>query len=166
MEAAGKEYLIFCVERESYGVPIAKVQEVIRYLPITRLHEVSPFMKGVVNLRGKIIPIIDMRLKFGLSEKAYTDRTVFIIVELLGLRENSRVGLAVDAVKEVAAIPDESVNRTPEIGFKFKSKYLHGIAQHADGMIMLVNLDSILSSEEIVELSERNELLATTGEQG
>jgi purine-binding chemotaxis protein CheW len=152
-----KKYLIFSVEQESYGIPITKVQEVIRYMPITRLHEASRFLKGVVNLRGKIIPIIDMRLKFGLSEKPYTDRTVFIIVEILGARDVNHVGLAVDGVKDVVDIPDSSVNRTPEIGFKFKSKYLYGIVQLQDSMVMILNLDSILSTEEVVEIGEQLE---------
>jgi len=152
-----KKYLIFSVEQESYGIPITKVQEVIRYMPITRLHEASRFLKGVVNLRGKIIPIIDMRLKFGLSEKPYTDRTVFIIVEILGVRDVNHVGLAVDGVKDVVDIPDSSVNRTPEIGFKFKSKYLYGIVQLQDSMVMILNLDSILSTEEVVEIGEQLE---------
>jgi purine-binding chemotaxis protein CheW len=152
-----KKYLIFSVEKESYGIPITKVQEVIRYMPITRLHEASRFLKGVVNLRGKIIPIIDMRLKFGLSEKPYTDRTVFIIVEILGARDVNHVGLAVDGVKDVVDIPDSAVNRTPEIGFKFKSKYLYGIVQLQDSMVMILNLDSILSTEEVVEIGEQLE---------
>jgi purine-binding chemotaxis protein CheW len=152
-----KKYLIFSVEKESYGIPITKVQEVIRYMPITRLHEASRFLKGVVNLRGKIIPIIDMRLKFGLSEKPYTDRTVFIIVEILGARDVNHVGLAVDGVKDVVDIPDSAVNRTPEIGFKFKSKYLYGIVQLQDSMVMILNLDSIFSTEEVVEIGEQLE---------
>lgn len=150
-----KKYLIFNIEKESYGIPISKVQEVIRYMPITRLHEASRFLKGVVNLRGKIIPIVDMRLKFGLPEKPYTDRTVFIIVEILGVRDVNHVGLAVDGVKDVADIPDSAVNRTPEIGFKFKSKYLYGIVQLQDTMVMILNLDSILTTEEVVELGEQ-----------
>jgi len=150
-----KKYLIFTIEKESYGIPISKVQEVIRYMPITRLHEASRFLKGVVNLRGKIIPIVDMRLKFGLPEKPYNDRTVFIIVEILGLRDVNHIGLAVDGVKDVVDIPDTAVNRTPEIGFRFKSKYLYGIVQLQDTMVLILNLDSILTTEEVVELGQQ-----------
>jgi len=157
MSESAKKYLIFSVEKESYGILITKVQEVIRYMPITRLHEASKFLKGVVNLRGKIIPIIDMRLKFGLAEQPYSDRTVFIIVEILGTRDVSHVGLAVDGVRDVVDIPDTSINRTPEIGFKFKSKYLYGIVQLNDTMVMILNLDSILSTEEVVKLEEQLE---------
>ncbi len=154
MAGTTNKYLLFTIEKERYGIPIGKVQEVIRYTPITPLHETSQFLKGVINLRGRIIPVIDMRLKFNLPEKAYTDRTVFIIVEILGSREVSHIGIAVDAVQEVVDIPENLINRTPEIGFKFKSKYLQGIAQLNDRMVMILNLDAILSTEEVVELQQ------------
>jgi purine-binding chemotaxis protein CheW len=151
------KYLLFTIEKEHYGIPITRVQEVIRHIPITPLHQTSQFLKGVINLRGKIIPIIDMRLKFGLPEKPYNDRTVFIIVEILGGREINSIGLAVDAVQDVADILESSINRTPEIGFKFKSNYLFGIVQINNTMIMLLNLDHILNTEDVVQLSEQVE---------
>lgn len=153
MEAV-KKYLVFTIDRESYAIPIAKVQEVIRFQPITPLHEASKFLKGVVNLRGRIIPVIDMRLKFGLKEEEYSDRTIFVIVEILGNNDISNVGLAVDAVHDVVDIADNAINKTPEIGFKFRSKYLYGIAQFDNRMLMLLNMDSILSTEEVIELGE------------
>ncbi|WP_304226484.1 chemotaxis protein CheW [Gracilinema caldarium] len=155
MASASSKYLIFTIDRESYAIPIVKVQEVIRFTPITPLHETSRFLKGVINLRGRIIPVIDMRLKFNLAEKAYNDRTVFIIVEILGTRDVSHIGMAVDAVQDVADIAEENINRTPEIGFKFKSKYLNGIVQLNGRMVMLLNLDAILSTEDVVEIQEQ-----------
>ncbi|MCX7655584.1 MAG: chemotaxis protein CheW [Treponemataceae bacterium] len=148
------KYLLFTIDKETYGIPIGKVQEVIRYTPITPLHETSRFLRGVINLRGRIIPVIDMRLKFNLPEKQYTDRTVFIIVEVLGNREISHIGMAVDAVQDVVDMEESLINRTPEIGFKFKSKYLQGIAQLNDRMVMILNLDTILSTEDVVELQQ------------
>lgn len=155
MAGTTNKYLVFTIEKESYAIPIVKVQEVIRFTPITPLHETSRFLKGVINLRGRIIPVIDMRLKFNLTEKPYTDRTVFIIVEILGTQEVSHIGMAVDAVQDVADIPEESINRTPEIGFKFKSKYLQGIVQLSGRMVMILNLDVILSTEEVVDIQEQ-----------
>ncbi len=152
--SASKKYLVFTIDKESYAIPIAKVQEVIRYLPITQLHEASKFLKGVINLRGRIIPIIDMRLKFGLEEKPYSDRTIFVIVEILGAKDINSLGLAVDAVHDVVDLEDSSINKTPEIGFKFRNKYLYGIAQIDARMIMILNLDAILSSEEVIEIGE------------
>lgn len=155
MAGTTNKYLVFTIEKESYAIPIVKVQEVIRFTPITPLHETSRFLRGVINLRGRIIPVIDMRLKFNLTEKPYTDRTVFIIVEILGTQEVSHIGMAVDAVQDVADIPEESINRTPEIGFKFKSKYLQGIVQLSGRMVMILNLDVILSTEEVVDIQEQ-----------
>jgi len=151
------KYTIFTLENEYYGIPISKVQEVIRYTPITPLHDVSPFLKGVINLRGKIIPVIDMRLKFGMEEKPYNDRTIFIIVEVLSSDMVYHVGLIVDSVKDVVEIDENKIERTTEIGFKFKSKYLQGIIQIGDNMVMLLNLDNILTTEEVVEISDKIE---------
>ncbi|MGC8771076.1 MAG: chemotaxis protein CheW [Brevinematia bacterium] len=148
------KYLIFSIENEHYAIPITKVQEVIRYVPITSLHETSNFLKGVINLRGKIIPVVDMRLKFGLPEKEYTDRTVFIIVEILGAKDLYHIGLAVDSVRDVVEIEQEKIEKTPEVGFKFKSKYLYGIVQLGESMVMILNLDSVLTTEEVVEIKE------------
>lgn len=153
------KYLIFCIEKEYYAIPITKVQEVIRFVPITPLHEVSSFLKGVINLRGRIIPVVDMRLKFGLPEKEYSDRTVFIIVEILGTKDVYSVGLAVDSVQDVIEIDAEKIEKTPEVGFKFKSKYLYGIVQVGENMVMILNLDGILTTEEIVEIGDKLENL-------
>lgn len=157
MENMKNKYLVFVVDDESYAIPLAKVQEVIRYVPITSLHETSSFLKGVINLRGKIIPVIDMRLKFDLVEQAYTDRTIFIIVEILSSTEAYLVGLIVDHVKDVIEIEESKIEKIPEVGFKFKSKYLYGIIQLGEEMVMILNLDTILTSEEVIELKEKVE---------
>jgi len=151
------KFLIFTVENEYYAIPISKVQEVIRYTPITSLHETSSFLKGVINLRGRIIPIIDMRLKFGLPEKEYNERTVFIIVEIVGSKDIYHIGIAVDSVRDVVEILPDKIEKTPEVGFKFKSKYLYGIVQLGEQMILILNLDNILTTEEVVEIGQKVE---------
>lgn len=157
MDGGTNKYLIFTLEKERYAIPIAKVQEVISYVPITSLHEASEFLKGVINLRGRIIPIIDMRLKFGLTAKEYTERTIFIIVDIVTAKDVYHVGLVVDAVQDVVEIPEDKIEKTPEVGFKFKSKYLQGIIQLQDTMVMILNLDSILATEDVVEIAEKVE---------
>jgi len=152
-----KKYSIFTLENELYAIPISKIQEIISFTTITPLHDVSNFLKGVINLRGRIIPVIDMRLKFGLPEKQYSDRTIFIIVEVMTKNNLSHIGLIVDSVKEVVEISDDKIEKTPEIGFKFKSKYLYGIIQISGAMVMILNLDNILTTEEIVDLGEKIE---------
>lgn len=146
------KYLIFNINNEDYAIPISKVRTVIRYVKITPIHESSEFIMGVINLRGKIIPIVNMRKKFGLSEKSFNDRTVFIIVDILGAKEVYNIGITVDAVQDVRDISTEDMERTPDIGLRLKSQYLEGIAKVDDRMIMILNMDRILTSEEVVRL--------------
>lgn len=150
------KYLIFSLGDENYGIPITKVREVIRFVKITNLHESSLFLKGVINLRGRIIPIIDMRLKLGMEEKDYTDRTVFIIVEVLGKQGPFLLGISVDAVNDVVDIEYKTLEKTPDLGLNLKSQYLYGIAQIDENMIMVINIDRILTTEEIINLNNLN----------
>lgn len=152
------KYLIFTINNEDYAIPIAKVRTVIRYVSITPIHETSNFLKGVINLRGKIIPIIDMRAKFGLTETKYSDRTVFIIVDILGVKEIYNLGITVDAVQDVVDIKNDDLEKTPDIGLKLKSQYLEGIAKVGEKMIMILNMDRILSSEEVVGLKKMSDV--------
>ncbi len=147
------KYLVFSIAEEKYGIPITKVREVIRHEVISPVHNASTYLKGVINLRGKIIPIIDMRLKFGMAELPYNDRTVFIIVDVNGEKEVYNFGIAVDSVHDVANIPDSEVESLPDVGFKTKSAYLQGIAKVGKLMVMVLNIDRILNSNEVVEIA-------------
>lgn len=153
MEDNINKYLVFSIGQEKYGIPITKVREVIRHEHISPVHNETSYLKGVINLRGRIIPIMDMRLKFGMEELEYNDRTVFIIVEVNGEKEVYNFGIAVDSVHDVANIPDSDIEKLPEVGFNSKSAYLLGIAKFANLMIMVLNIDRVLSSTEIVELA-------------
>jgi|YNPMSStandDraft_2_1061718.scaffolds.fasta_scaffold08182_2 purine-binding chemotaxis protein CheW len=150
-----EKYLTFKIESETYGIPISKIREIIRYTVITSVYESSSFLKGVINLRGKIIPIIDMRRKFGIKEVEYNERTVFIIVDVLNKDGFVYpVGIAVDSVSDVIDIEDSKIEKTPEIGLKVRSGYLYGIAQYKDSMIMILNIDKILTKEETIDVSQ------------
>ena len=150
MDNANK-YLIFMVSNEFYCVPIMVVREIIRYEKITPMRDGQIYLKGVINLRGKIIPIVDMRLKFGITEKEYNDRTIFVIVDINGDREIFNIGIAVDAVSDVVDIEAKSIDNTPEMGFKLKSQYLTGIAKIKDDMVMIIDMDKIIKTEEIID---------------
>jgi len=147
------KYLVFSIADERYGIPITKVREVIRHERISAVHNASAFLKGVINLRGKIIPIIDMRMKMAMPEVAYSDRTIFIIVDVNGEREVYNFGIAVDSVHDVANISDDNIEKLPDVGFRAKSAYLHGIAKVGTDMVMVLNIDRILTTDEIVNLS-------------
>jgi len=152
MGASMTKYLVFGIAEERYGIPVTKVREVIRHERITPVHEASAFLKGVINLRGRIIPIIDMRAKFGLPELEYNDRTVFIILDVQGSRGPFQFGIAIDAVHEVVDLDDEEREELPDIGFKLRSSYLVSIAKVGEKMLMLLDIDRILRTEEIVDL--------------
>lgn len=128
------------------------VREIIRYEKITPMRDVNDYLKGVINLRGKIIPIIDMRLKFGIDEKEYDDRTVFIIVDISGDKEIYNIGIAVDSVSDVIDINNDQIEKTPEVGFKLKSEYLKGIAKIKNQLSMIIDMNKIIKTEDIIEL--------------
>jgi len=152
MADVSSKYLVFSIGEERYGIPIAKVREVIRHEKITPVHEASAFLKGVINLRGKIIPVLDMRAKLGLTEREYTDRTVFVIVEVVGAKELFSFGMAVDAVHEVLNLGGDQIETLPDVGFRLKGAYLLGIAKDDRGMLMLLDIDQVLQTQEIVHL--------------
>ncbi len=154
MSEDSRKYIIFNINKEDYGIPISKIREVLRFVKITPIHEASEFLKGVINMRGKIIPIIDMRVKFGLEESDYNERTVFIIVDILGAKEVYNIGITVDAVQDVVDIAEKDMEKTPDIGLRLKSQYLEGIAKVEDRMIMILNMDKILTSNEIVDITQ------------
>jgi purine-binding chemotaxis protein CheW len=153
MADLSNKHLVFTIQDEDFGVPISKVREVIRYVNITPLHEASLFLKGVINLRGRIIPIIDMRAKFGIPEITYSDRTIFIIVDVMGTKDTTQIGIAVDAVHDVIDISEGQLEKTPDIGLKLKTQYLYGIAKINEKMLLVLNMDKILTTDEVVGIS-------------
>jgi purine-binding chemotaxis protein CheW len=152
MDSSNK-YLIFSIYTENYAIPIIRVREIIRYEQMTPIRDSQKYLKGVINLRGKIIPIIDMRIKLGIEEKKFDDRTVIIIVEINGERNLYEVGIAVDVVYEVIELKDNAIEEPPKVGLKMKGKYLAGIAKINEKMAMIFDLDKILTEEEILELN-------------
>ena len=151
MESSDK-FLNFFLGSESFAVSIKRVREIIMFEKITPVREALKYLKGVINLRGKIIPIIDLRIKFGMDEIEYNDRTVFIIVDIYGENGIYNIGMAVDSVSDVTDVDLNDVEKTPEIGLKLKSQYLEGIAKIQNKMAMILNIDKILSSDDIIKI--------------
>jgi purine-binding chemotaxis protein CheW len=151
---ASNKYLLFSVLNENYGIPIEKVKEIIRSEPITPVHDSLDYIKGVINLRGKIIPVFDLKLKFGMDTKPISNTTVFIITDIIGSNGNYNVALVVDAVHEVTIVPFDSIKEPPNMGLKIKSHYLKGIYRHLEKMIMLLNIDEIIKEDAVLKLAE------------
>ena len=147
-ENEGK-YLTFQLAEEGYGIGILKVREIIGMLPVTPVPQTPHFLKGVINLRGQVIPVVDLRLKFGLMEEEYTERTSIIVVEVKGLANNIPIGIVVDMVSEVINISAGAIEPAPTFGSTIKTSYILGMAKTDSGVKILLNIDQVLSAEEL-----------------
>ena len=149
----GGKYLTFRLGEEEYGIGILKIKEIIGMMPITPVPRTPEFVKGVINLRGKVIPVVDLRLRFGMEEMDYNDRTCIIVVEIQGEEEQKIImGIVVDSVSEVLNIKDEEIEDTPDFGGTLDTKYILGIAKVDGGVKILLDIDSVLSQEELSSL--------------
>lgn len=144
-EAERLEFLTFTLGDEHYGLDIMKVKEIRGYEPVTKIANAPAFIKGVLNLRGDIVPIVDLRLKFAVGEAVYNE---FTIVIMLHIGERI-VGIVVDAVSDVVNIAADEVKPPPEFGVAFDSQYLHGLAPINNHMIILLNIEKLISSQEL-----------------
>jgi len=148
------KYLSFSLAKEEYGIGILKVKEIIGMMPITTVPRTPPFVKGVINLRGKVIPVVDLRLKFGIEEMGYTERTCIIVVEIASQAGSVLTGIVVDSVSEVLNIKGADIEETPNFGAKFDTDYILGMAKITGGVKILLDIDKVLSAEEITILDK------------
>lgn len=147
------KYLTFSLGSEEYGIGILKIKEIIGVMPVTTVPQTPEFVKGVINLRGKVIPVVDLRLRFGMEAVEYTDRTCIIVVEIGGGAGNVVIGIVVDSVSEVLSIKGEDIEDTPTFGTKLDTDYILGMAKMEGGVKILLDIDRVLRAEE-VELLE------------
>jgi purine-binding chemotaxis protein CheW len=154
MEEREGKYLTFTLADEEYGIGILKIKEIIGMLPVTTVPQTPKFVKGVINLRGKVIPVIDLRLKFGMESIDYTERTCIIVVEIDGTGRNVEIGTVVDSVSEVLSIKGEDIEDTPKFGTKLETNYILGMAKMEGGVKILLDIDRVLNSEEISVLKK------------
>ena len=138
-------FLTFLLGKEVFGIEISYVTELIGIQPITEVPEVPLYVKGIINLRGKIIPVIDVRLKFGKEVIEYNDRTCIIVINI----QEVSVGLIVDNVSEVIKIPDEDIAQPPDMKTGFQNKYIKGIGKVGTDIKLLLNCDKLLREDEL-----------------
>ena len=143
------KYLTFVLAKEEYGIGILKVREIIGMLPITMIPRTPGFIKGVINLRGKVIPVVDLRLKFGMEGVEYTDRNCIIVVEISGASGSIQMGIVVDTVSEVVNIKEKDLEETPAFGVRLDIDYILGMAKIAGGVKILLDINKVLGGEEI-----------------
>lgn len=151
MSIAGK-YLTFALGDEEYGLPVLKVREIIKILDITAVPQVPTHVKGVINLRGKVIPVVDLRLKFGFNPQEYTERTCIIVVEVALVSGKVMMGIVVDAVSEVLNIGEGEIESTPEFGDRVTTDFIQGMAKVKGRVKMLLDLDRVLGSDGTIAL--------------
>jgi purine-binding chemotaxis protein CheW len=144
----GGKYLTFFLAEEEYGIEILKVHEIIGMMSITSVPRTPRFIRGVINLRGKVIPIIDLRLKFGMKAIEQTEETCIIVVQAQGIE----LGIVVDRVSEVLDIPSDDIDETPSFGTEVQTDYLLGIAKTNGHVKLLLNIDRVLTTQEVVAL--------------
>jgi purine-binding chemotaxis protein CheW len=151
--AAGK-YLTFSLSNESYGIAVIKVREIIRPISITAVPQVPAFVKGVINLRGKVIPIVDLRLKFELPEAEATERTCVVVVQVSLASGPALMGLIVDGVQEVANITAKDIEPTPDFGAQFETDYIVGMAKVEGAVKTLLDIDKLLNCVTTIPITE------------
>ncbi len=146
------KYLTFTLAGEEYGISILKVKEIIGMLPITTVPQTPPYVKGVINLRGKVIPVVDLRRKFGMDPMEYTERTCIIVVEIAGLVKTIPMGIVVDSVSEVLNIKSADIEETPSFGNRLDTDYILGMAKVGGGVKILLDIDRVMSADEMASL--------------
>ena len=152
---AGK-YLTFVLGRESYGVAVLKVREIIRLCDITPVPNMPAHIKGVINLRGKVIPVVDLRLKFQLSKIEDHDRTCIVVVNIvLPSGAHGLMGLIVDSVEEVVNVPAADLEPTPEFGLPLDTDYILGMAKIRGAVKALIDIDRVVAAETIKTSEKR-----------
>ncbi len=144
-EIVGQEFLVFTLGDEEYGIDILKVQEIRGYDQVTRIANTPDFIKGVTNLRGVIVPIIDLRIKFSQPDVDYNDNTVVIVLNL----DQRVVGIVVDGVSDVLSLTQEQIRPAPEFAVTMSGEYLTGLGALDERMLILVDIEKLLNSEEM-----------------
>jgi purine-binding chemotaxis protein CheW len=143
------QYLTFKLEEETFALDISKVREVLEFTPVTKVPRMPSFMQGVINVRGSVVPVVDMRVKFGMSEGERTVNTCIIIVEVMVDEGRNILGALVDSVQEVIELEPESIERAPSIGMRLNTEFIRGMGKHNDHFVIILDVDKVFSSDEI-----------------
>lgn len=143
--ATGMEYLAFTLGEENYGIEILTVQEIRGYETVTKIANAPDFIKGIINLRGVIVPVVDMRIKFHLTNVDYNQFTVVIVLNVCG----RVIGMVVDGVSDVIQLTPEQIHPTPELGASLDTQYITGLGTVDQRMIILVDIERLMSAKDM-----------------
>ena len=152
IQAEGLQYLTFNLAGEEYGIDILKVQEIRGWMPVTKVPNAPVFVRGVMNLRGAIVPVIDLRLRFGLDAVEYTKITVVIVVTVQSDSGSRIIGMVVDGVSDVLNVSAADIQPSPDFGTAVHTEFISGLVTIEAGMVMLLDVDRLLSIDEMFAL--------------
>jgi purine-binding chemotaxis protein CheW len=155
--ANANQYLTFTLDNEQYAIGVAKVREVLEHTKITKLPRTATFMKGIINLRGAGVPVIDLRLKFGLPETPITKDTSIIVMEVESQDGPVIVGALADSVHEVVDIDEKSIEPAPRFGTRLSAEFIKGVGKREDLFVILLDIDRIFNAEEISSMATGKE---------
>lgn len=158
MDAKAGKYLTFALQNEEYGLEILKVREIIGYMAITRVPRTAEYIKGVINLRGQVIPVMDLRVRFSMPEADVTDTTCIIVVEAMDDGVKKQVGIIVDSVSEVLDITNEDMDPPPDFGADIDRSLMLAIAKIGDAVKILLNIDRVLFDPALQDAVSGSEL--------
>ena len=147
------KYLTFALGPEEYGLEILKVREIIGYMDITAVPQTAHHVKGVINLRGQVIPVIDIRAKFSMDAAEVTEQTCIIVVEISKGKRNFSTGIVVDHVQEVLDIAGENIEEAPQFGSSVNTDFILGMGKIGDAVKILLDIDKVLAGDDLVDLN-------------
>ncbi|HHN63865.1 MAG TPA: purine-binding chemotaxis protein CheW [Nitrospirae bacterium] len=148
-----QQFVTFYLNEEAYAIEALSVQEIIELTNITKVPHLPGFLKGVINLRGTIVPVVDLKMKFGMHSEGYKKHTCVIVTEFTG----GVMGLIVDAVSDVLAMSEETISEPPSFGARIKTEFIKGMGRFGDDLVIILDVDRVLTDEEVSVLSEAKE---------
>jgi len=151
---AQNTYLTFTLDKEQYAIEVHKVKEVLEYTTVTRVPRTQDFMRGVINLRGSVVPVVDLRMKFGLEKTEQTITTSIIVAEIQMKNETVVVGTLADSVQEVVNIQTDQIEPAPQIGNRINADFIQGIGKQDERFIIILNIDRIFTESELMTVAE------------
>lgn len=154
---ATNSYLTFKLGDEEFGAHVSQVLNILEMTKITEVPKTPEYMKGVINLRGMVLPVIDTRTKFGMPETEYTNNTCIIVMDIENENDTIHIGAIVDEVVSVIEIEEKQIEPPPSIGSKYKSEFIYGMAKADDNFIMLIDMQKVISVDELTKITDKTE---------
>ncbi len=151
-----KSYLSFKLGKETFASNVSKVLNILEMPQITDVPQTPDYMVGVMNLRGAVLPVVDTRVKFGMEATKVTSNTCVLVLEINIDNRSLKLGAMVDSVEEVMEIEENEINPSPSIGTKYNTEFIHGMVQQGEGFVMVLDMDKVFSTHEIIELENAN----------